>query len=416
MKRNLGIFLTACVAVLALSPVAYMTYTTLVVDTVTVRPETGPPAAGYQTGAIKELRPLNPKEVRLRIDEDHVITVRLAPGTEAGFQPGDRIHFSPPPDVLKHEPHSPVTLYREQPTARMVLWARGVLKEISAGRAVINAEALTDLIVPAQAMTGYQLAPGSRIHFRPESALSLMNYRGLIAEVPPFLGAFLRWITFRKAKFPKRLGLLFNTFIVSILSAILATTLGVAYALFTVKFRTPGRTVLSWIYIVPLLIPPYISAIAWTLILGEEGSLSKLIKSAFDLEKAPFTVYGVPGSVLVLSLAFFPIVTLLAQVGFRTVHRELEEAARLARGRFHTITRVTLPLAGPYILSGTVFVFIFALSSSSAPALLRLQLYSSQVMVAFQTDLSGGEAMATGTPLVLLAMGAVVFQGVLMGR
>jgi iron(III) transport system permease protein len=309
-----------------------------------------------------------------------------------------------------------VKLFKEQPQARMVLWARGTLLEISKGRARIDAELLTDLVVPSDALAGYDFEPGSQIHFRPEKSLSLLNYRGLVSEVPDFLGGLLRWITFRKPDFPKRLGLLFNTFIVSILASLAATVIGVLYALLTVKFPTPGRTIFSWVYVGPLLIPPYISAISWTLLLGEEGSLSKVLKKAFDLEQAPFTVYGIPGSVLVLSLAFFPIVTLLTQVGLRTINRELEEAALLARGRWHALFHVTLPLCAPYVFSGSVFVFIFALSSSGAPALLRLQLYSSMVMVNFQTDLSGGEAMATGTPLVLFAMGAVVLQGIVMGR
>ncbi|MHC5036645.1 MAG: ABC transporter permease [Planctomycetota bacterium] len=416
MKRSLAIAFVVGVAAFALSPVAYMAFTTLYVDTVVVRPESTSPSPGYRTGIVKDIRPVNPRETRIRIDEDHFVSVRLAANTERGFRPGDAVFFSPGPDVLKHEPSSPVRLYHSEPASRIVLWAPGIVTEISSQHARINAKALTDFSVPSQSLTGFDLKQGSRIHFRPEKTFSLIHYHGLSKEFSPFLRALGRWLTFRKADFPKRLGLLFNTLVVSIGTALLATVFGVGYALLTVKFQTPGRSILSWIYITPLLIPPYISAIAWTLVLGEQGSVSTLLKSVFHLEKAPFTIYGIPGSILVLSLSFFPIVALLAQAGLRSVHREQEEAALLHGGRWRTLSRITLRLAGPYIISGMVFVFIFALSSSGAPALLRLQLYSSQVMVAFQTDLSGGEAMATGTPLVLLAMAAVIFQGILHGR
>lgn len=416
MKRNLTLLFMIAAVGIALLPVIVMLFSTVYVDAVVLRPGAGAVPAGFRAGTVREVRALSPRDVKLRLDEDHPLTVSLAQGAAQGFGVGDAVAFSPPPDILKHEPSSPVTLFHGAPKARSVLWARGVVVEITPFRAVLDAEQLTDLVVPRPALAGIPLDPGARIHFRPEKTLSLMNYRGLVEEIGPFAAAFWRWSTFRKAEFPRRLGLLFNTLVVALLTVFFAVVLGTAYAVCMVKFVMPGRGLFSWIYILPLLVPPYISAIAWTLVLGEQGTATKALKAALNLEKAPFDVYGIPGSVLVLSLSFFPIVTLLAQAGLRSVHREQEEAALLLGGRLRTLRRVTLPLAAPSILSGAVFVFIFALSSSGAPALLRLQLYSSQVMVAFQTDLSGGEAMATGTPLVLLAVAAVVFQGVLHGR
>jgi len=416
MKKGSTLILAGLVALLALSPVIYMAFVTVYVDTVVVRPPGGKPGPGFRRATIRSAKALDDGQMKLKVDEDHFVDVVLEERSSGGFRPGDAIYFSPPPDVLKHKPGFPVTLYHDQPEGRMVLWARGSLKDVSTGRARINARKLNDLIVPAKGVAGVDLSGGARIRFRPEKTFSLVNYRGLAEETGPFLRALFRWVTFREADFPKRLGLLFNTLIVSILTTLAATVVGVLYALLLVKFDLPGRGVFSWIYIAPLLIPPYISAIAWTLVLGEEGTVSKFLKSTFSLEKAPFTIYGIPGSILVLSLSFFPIVTLLAQAGLRSISREQEEAGLLCASRWKVLRAVHLRLAAPYILSGAVFVFIFALSSSGAPALLRLQLYSSQVMVAFQTDLSGGEATATGTPLALLAVGAVVFQAVMLGR
>jgi iron(III) transport system permease protein len=398
VKKRFLILVLAAVAFLALAPVGVMALKTVFVrDVVLHRVSPGSPAPeGFVRGVVKDLRLDSASESTLKVDVDRFLEAAWTTDDDRPFLRGEAVFFSPPLVYFK-DTSKTLTLFHDTPRRRSALWDRAVVVEVEGGRVTLNVERILTLRVPNESLASLDLVAGSTVVFQSGRRFSGAHYATLFTD-------------------KKRLGLLAQTLAVAGLTVLSATVLGTLFALVLVKLNTPGRVLLSVLYIVPLLIPPYITAIAWTQLLGEKGFLTELARMNFGADGPPVSIYGVGGSVLVLSLTYFPIVTLLVSAGLRGVSAEMEEAGLVAVGRCRTLWSVSLRSVLPYILSGAVFVLVFTLSSSAAPFLLRLQLFSSQVLVAFQTDLSGAEAMTVGVPLVLLALGAVVLQGVVEHR
>ena len=100
----------------------------------------------------------------------------------------------------------------------------------------------------------------------------------------------------------------------------------------------------------PFLIPPYILAIAWIIFLGAEKAYLN-----FNL---PLSIYNSQTAVFILTLAFFPLVTLIVLFSLRNVDRNLEESARLFYAQNKVLRKITLPLIAPHVLMAGFFVFV----------------------------------------------------------
>ncbi len=95
---------------------------------------------------------------------------------------------------------------------------------------------------------------------------------------------------------------------------------------------------------IPLIIPPHVNAVAWIHLLGTKGWVNLMTEKLFSAGGPLFSIYGMKGAVLLLSLSYFPIVTILTMSGLSAADRRLEEAGRLITTDFHVLRKVTLPL------------------------------------------------------------------------
>ena len=123
-----------------------------------------------------------------------------------------------------------------------------------------------------------------------DGQLSLSNYRELLFD-------------------KRQIGLIKNSFGISLGATILSLAIGVPLAFLSAKTNLWGRKIVGVVYFIPLLIPPYIHAIVWTHLLSKNGLFNQGIVWLFALEQAPFDIYGLAGAVFVMTLAFFPFVT-----------------------------------------------------------------------------------------------------------
>jgi iron(III) transport system permease protein len=186
----------------------------------------------------------------------------------------------------------------------------------------------------------------------------------------------------------RQIKLFLNSLLLGIGVSIFSLLLGVPLGIILSRTDIYLRRYLQHIYLLPLLIPPFISAIGW-------------------IELLPFSLYGLPASILVLGLSYFPFVTILTISGLLSVNRELEDAARLVYDDFTAIRKLTLPLIKPNILAGAIFVFIFTLSNYGVPSLLRLNTYPVEIFAEFSAFYDSQKATALAAPLVLVTLGLI---------
>src|SRR3990170_6045105 len=159
---------------------------------------------------------------------------------------------------------------------------------------------------------------------------------------------------------------LWSGFLVVLFSAVMALPL--AYVLARYEFR--GKLLLQTAATLPLVIPPFVGAVALQLILGRSGMVNLVLMDWFDTS-IPF-MEGLTGVVLVQTLHFFPFILLNTVVSLSNIDASLEEAAQnLGCRGFRLFRRVTLPLMLPGFIAGALLTFIRAIDDLGTPLMLN---------------------------------------------
>ncbi|MBI2505098.1 MAG: iron ABC transporter permease [Candidatus Latescibacteria bacterium] len=184
-----------------------------------------------------------------------------------------------------------------------------------------------------------------------------------------------------------RKSLLLNSLVLSTLTALGSALLGVPLGFLLARTDVACRRVLLGLCAAPLFLPPFLWATAWQAGLQTHG------------------LSGMGGAVLVLVLALFPLVVLLAAVGFAQVDPALEEEARLCGSEGQVFWHATLPLARPLLATGLVMVFLLALAEFGVPALMQVEVYPVAIYAAFSASYDFAQAAALCLPLAGIAAG-----------
>ena len=206
-------------------------------------------------------------------------------------------------------------------------------------------------------------------------------------------------------------GLLYNTALLGIGAAAGATAIGVPLGIVLARVPVRQKTLIRLVLAAPALLPPYIVALAWTYLGGSRGVLA----AALGLDVFSEWTYSLPAAILVLSVVFYPLSMLAAEVAMRRIDGGLEEAALIVAPPTRVLCRITLPLAAPSVLAAALIVFVMAVSEFGVPGLLRVRVYTTEVFTAFAALFDFRRAMLTALPLLLMCAAiagvAVVIAG-----
>ena len=199
---------------------------------------------------------------------------------------------------------------------------------------------------------------------------------------------------------------LVHSLIVSLAASVLALLIGLPMAFFVARVKMPGKTLLLSLGTLPLVVPPFLGAYSWILLLGRNGILTNFIKQTLGFHLP--SIYGASGIILAFTLGYFPYVFLLVYGALSAADPSLEESAEIMGGSRWRITRtLTLPLVTPAIAAGMVIIFMQSLGSFGVPAVLGGEYYVLTTLIYFQIvghfDLNAGGAIA----LVSVAFTAV---------
>jgi molybdate transport system permease protein len=156
----------------------------------------------------------------------------------------------------------------------------------------------------------------------------------------------------------------------SLIVALIATLLGLVPAvglgwlLARVEFR--GKTLLSTLVLVPLVMPPVVTGFLLLSLFGGRGLLGRGL-AVLGLS-IPFTVLGAALAALVVG---FPLYVISIRGAFEAIDRRYEELSwTLGAPPGRTFFRVSLPLALPGIAAGAVLAFARALGEFGATVVL----------------------------------------------
>ena len=159
---------------------------------------------------------------------------------------------------------------------------------------------------------------------------------------------------------------LWSGFLVVAFGALIAVPLAYVFA----RYEFRGKILLQTLATLPLVVPPFVGAVAFQQILGRSGAVNLLLMQWFDFS-IPF-MEGMTGVVLVQTLHFFPLIMLNTGVSLANIDATLEEMARsLGCHGFRLFRRVTLPLMLPGFVAGSLLAFIRAIDDLGTPLMLN---------------------------------------------
>lgn len=165
---------------------------------------------------------------------------------------------------------------------------------------------------------------------------------------------------------------LFNTVAIGLIVLVLAAVLGIGCAWLVAVFEFPGRRWFEWALVLPLAMPAYVVAYAYTDFLQFSGPVQTMLRSQFGWQAGQYwfpEIRSVVGAGILFALVLYPYVYLLTRNAFLERSPRLWDAARaLGRGPWSIFFSVSLPLARPAAAAGLALVLMETLADYGAVA------------------------------------------------
>lgn len=150
---------------------------------------------------------------------------------------------------------------------------------------------------------------------------------------------------------------------VASVATLLALVVGLALGWLFARKRFWGHSVLEAVFMLPLVLPPTVIGYGILVVAGRRSPLGAWMREHFDYT----IIFSWHGAVVASAVVALPLVLKSASAAFAGVDRSLEAAAStLRQSRFSVFLRVTLPLAWPGILAGTLLAFARAMGEFGA--------------------------------------------------
>jgi iron(III) transport system permease protein len=163
-----------------------------------------------------------------------------------------------------------------------------------------------------------------------------------------------------------------NTIEAGLGATLVSLAIGTGTALLVGLTDVRAKPAIVFLLLLPLLIPPQITALAWLELMGPGSP----ILGPLGLAPPPGTanpLYSASGVILVMGVEHATIVFLAVRAGLRALPRDLVEAARLAGASPLRVTATVLvPLLRPAILAGAALAFVSSIGNFGVPALLGI--------------------------------------------
>jgi iron(III) transport system permease protein len=164
---------------------------------------------------------------------------------------------------------------------------------------------------------------------------------------------------------------LLNSLLLGLGTVATTSILGFAIAFLLVRYDFVGRSLFSYLTLIPIISPPLVGVLGITFILGRAGTVNVLLADFFDVARPINFVYGLHGVLLVETLHLFPMITLNVVDALAKIDPSLEEAAESVGARgWRRVRTITLPLTTPGYVAGALLVFIWTFSDFATPLVL----------------------------------------------
>jgi iron(III) transport system permease protein len=163
-----------------------------------------------------------------------------------------------------------------------------------------------------------------------------------------------------------------NSLYVSAMAVAGASILALPLAYITSRFAFRGTVLIQTLGFLPLIMPPFVGAVAMQLFFGRNGSVNLLLDDWFGFKIA--FMDGLNGVIFVQSIHYFPFILINLSAALRNIDSSMEEAAQnLGCSGFRLFRRIVFPLAMPGYIAGAALVFVKVFDDLATPLLLNVK-------------------------------------------
>jgi iron(III) transport system permease protein len=193
-----------------------------------------------------------------------------------------------------------------------------------------------------------------------------------------------------------------------------ALTIGVATAWLVTVYRFPGSRLFEWMLVLPLAMPAYVIAYAYTDLLQFTGPVQSALRELTGWGPRDYwfpQVRSAGGAITMLVLVLYPYVYLFARAAFLEQCVCVLEASRtLGCTPWQSFRRVALPAARPAIVAGTALALMETLADYGTVAFFGVQTFTTGIMRAWFSFGDPVAAARLSTILLAFVLTVVAFE------
>lgn len=163
-----------------------------------------------------------------------------------------------------------------------------------------------------------------------------------------------------------------NTLSTSFFGMLISLMIGGGFALALTLCDIRGKSILSFLFMLPMMIPPQVTALSWIGMTGPSSTLLKAIGLAPPMG-SPQPLYSIAGIALLLGVQHAPLVYLSLRAGLLALPQDGIEAAKLSGASpRRVLLDIILPLSTPGLIAGAAISFVSNVGNFGIPAILGI--------------------------------------------
>ncbi|MBN9250277.1 MAG: iron ABC transporter permease [Mesorhizobium sp.] len=192
---------------------------------------------------------------------------------------------------------------------------------------------------------------------------------------------------------------LINSLGVAAFVGVISVTIGFVAAFVLARLNVPGKSLLHYITLLPIVSPPFVSAVSILFLFGFNGLITRQLLGLED-----FSIYGFHGVVLSQVFTFAPIAYLSLRGVLASISPTLEDAAlNIGATRWQTFWKVSFPLSLPGIAGAFLVVFIESMADFGNPLVLAGAAFPMLAPQAY-LEITGSFNLARGATLAIILL------------
>ncbi len=214
-----------------------------------------------------------------------------------------------------------------------------------------------------------------------------------------------------------------NTLSTSFFGMVISLTIGAGFALALTLCDIRAKSALSFLFMLPMMIPPQVTALSWIGMTGPSSTLLKAIGLAPPLG-SPQPLYSIAGIALLLGVQHAPLVYLSLRAGLLALPQDGIEAAKLSgASSWQVLKDIILPLAMPGLIAGAAISFVSGVGNFGIPAILGIpaSIFTLPTLIysrfaSFGSSTFGDIAMLSGMIAIISVLGLAIQERAMKGR